>query len=82
MTAEKCLFPCERFGMNLIETNDRLEALCNRLSEARFITVDTEFQRTSTFYSKLCLIQVADDHGEAAIDALAPEINPDIATSI
>ncbi len=75
MTAEKCLFPCGRLGMNLIETTDRLEALCNRLSEARFITVDTEFQRTSTFYSKLCLIQVADDHGEAAIDTLAPGID-------
>ena len=57
--------------MNLIETTDRLEALCKRLSTARFITVDTEFQRTSTYYSKLCLIQVADDHGEAAIDTLA-----------
>ena len=57
--------------MNLIETTDRLEALCKRLGTARFVTVDTEFQRTSTYYSKLCLIQVADDHGEAAIDTLA-----------
>ena len=61
--------------MNLIETTDRLEALCKRLSTARFVTVDTEFQRTSTYYSKLCLIQVADDHGEAAIDTLAPGID-------
>ena len=57
--------------MNLIETTDGLKALCKRLNTARFITVDTEFQRTSTYYSKLCLIQVADDHGEAAIDTLA-----------
>lgn len=61
--------------MNLIETTDRLEALCKRLSTARFVTVDTEFQRTSTYYSKLCLIQVADDYGEAAIDTLAPGID-------
>ena len=61
--------------MNLIETTDRLEALCKRLRTARFVTVDTEFQRTSTYYSKLCLIQVADDHGEAAIDTLAPGID-------
>ncbi|MCH8202393.1 MAG: ribonuclease D [Proteobacteria bacterium] len=61
--------------MKLIETTDRLEALCKRLSTARFVTVDTEFQRTSTYYSKLCLIQVADDHGEAAIDTLAPGID-------
>ena len=61
--------------MNLIETTDRLDALCKRLGTARFVTVDTEFQRTSTYYSKLCLIQVADDHGEAAIDTLAPGID-------
>ena len=61
--------------MNLIETTDRLETLCKRLSTARFVTVDTEFQRTSTYFSKLCLIQVADDHGEAAIDTLAPGID-------
>ncbi len=61
--------------MNLIETTDRLDALCKRLGTARFVTIDTEFQRTSTYYSKLCLIQVADDHGEAAIDTLAPGID-------
>lgn len=61
--------------MNLIETTDRLEALCARLHGARFVTVDTEFQRSSTYYSKLCLIQVADDEGEAAIDALAPDLD-------
>jgi ribonuclease D len=75
MAAEKCLFPCGHYGMNLIEKTDRLEALCTRLCDARFITVDTEFRRSSTYYSKLCLIQVADDHGDAAIDALAPEID-------
>ena len=61
--------------MNLIETTDRLNALCDRLKNARFITVDTEFQRTSTFYSKLCLIQVADNHGVAAIDTLAADLD-------
>ena len=34
-------------------------------------TVDTEFVRTSTYFSKLCLIQVADDHTAVAIDPLA-----------
>ncbi|HPF47520.1 MAG TPA: ribonuclease D, partial [Emcibacteraceae bacterium] len=48
-----------------------LEALCQRLAKSDYVTVDTEFLRDKTYYSKLCLIQIADDNEFHAIDTLA-----------
>jgi len=61
--------------MTPITTTEALEALCDRLSQADFVTLDTEFLRDNTYYPKLCLIQVADDHGADAIDPLAEGID-------
>jgi len=61
--------------MRVITTNDQLEALCARLGKTDYITVDTEFLRTKTYYSQLCLIQVASEAEFHAIDPLAPGIN-------
>jgi len=63
--------------MSVITSNDQLEALCHRLAKSDYITVDTEFLRTKTFYSKLCLIQVANEEEFHAIDPLAPGLNLD-----
>lgn len=57
--------------MNIITTTDALVILCDRLNKAEYVTVDTEFLRESTYYSLLCLIQVADSEGAHAIDPLA-----------
>lgn len=57
--------------MSVITTNEDLKALCDRLSKSDYVTVDTEFLRDKTYYSKLCLIQIADDNEYHAIDALA-----------
>ena len=57
--------------MQPITTSHELAALCDRLKTAEFVTVDTEFLRDSSYYSKLCLIQIADDEGASAIDPLA-----------
>ena len=57
--------------MSVITTNKDLEALCQRLSKSDYVTVDTEFLRDKTYYSKLCLIQIADDNEFHAIDTLA-----------
>jgi ribonuclease D len=59
----------------LITTSAALAELCQRLSKADFITVDTEFMRENTFWPELCLIQVADTEEAAAIDPLAPGID-------
>jgi len=57
--------------MSVITTNEALKALCDRLSKSDYVTVDTEFLRDKTYYSKLCLIQIADDNEYHAIDTLA-----------
>ena len=57
--------------MDVITRTADLEALCQRLAAAEFVTVDTEFLRDNSYYSKLCLIQVADDDGPIAVDPLA-----------
>jgi len=63
--------------MSVITTNDQLEALCLRLAKSDYVTVDTEFLRTKTYYSRLCLIQVANEEEYHAIDVLSPGINLD-----
>jgi len=55
----------------LITSSDELAALCERLSRAQFVAVDTEFMRENTYWPELCLVQVADENEAAAIDPLA-----------
>lgn len=59
----------------LITTTEALHDLCERLSRAEFVTVDTEFMRENTFWPELCLVQIADTEEAAAIDPLAPGID-------
>jgi ribonuclease D len=61
--------------MNIITTTSELEAVCARLGSAGYVTVDTEFMRDSTFWSKLCLIQLAGPDDDYVIDPLAADIN-------
>ncbi len=59
----------------LVTDTETLTALCSRLAEADFVTVDTEFMRESTYYPDLCLVQVASPDEAAAIDPKAPGID-------
>ena len=59
----------------LVTDTQTLTALCKRLAEADFVTVDTEFMRESTYYPDLCLVQVASPTEAAAIDPKAPGID-------
>lgn len=62
--------------MNLITETPLVEAACERLLALPFITVDTEFMRETTYYSRLCLIQIAGPGDEGVlIDPLAPGID-------
>ncbi|TVR09713.1 MAG: ribonuclease D [Salinarimonadaceae bacterium] len=57
--------------MKLISETSELAAACARLAAHPFVTVDTEFMRETTYYSKLCLIQMASPEEGVLVDPLA-----------
>lgn len=62
--------------MTLITDTKALTALCDRIANRDdFVAIDTEFMRDKTYYSKLCLVQVAGAEDVAAIDPLAPDLD-------
>jgi ribonuclease D len=61
--------------MSLITTTQDLAALCQRLAAHPHVMVDTEFLRETTFWPKLCVVQLASDEEAAAVDALAPGLD-------
>ncbi len=61
--------------MSLISSSKDLKSLCASLKKAEFITVDTEFIRERTYWSRLCLIQVAGPDDAVAIDPLAEDMD-------
>ena len=60
--------------MPLITTSSALNEACARLARHPFVTVDTEFMRESTYYPKLCLIQLASPDDVYLVDPLADGI--------
>jgi len=61
--------------MSLITQTATLQTACLRLSKHSYVTVDTEFMRETTFYPKLCLIQIASEDEDYLIDPLAPDLD-------
>jgi ribonuclease D len=61
--------------MNLITTSSALAEVCARIAKHPFVAVDTEFLRETTFWPKLCVVQIASDDEAVAIDALADGID-------
>ncbi|HRY05009.1 MAG TPA: ribonuclease D, partial [Beijerinckiaceae bacterium] len=57
--------------MTLIADSGALAEVCSRLATHNFVTVDTEFLRETTFWPKVCVIQIASPDEAVAIDALA-----------
>lgn len=64
--------------MDLIVSTEALSAFCERAAQFDFVTVDTEFLRETTYWPKLCLVQVATDDEAVLIDPLANglDLNP------
>ncbi len=61
--------------MSLITTTAALADACARLAKHPFVTVDTEFLRETTFYPKLCLIQLASPDEAVLVDPLSPDLD-------
>lgn len=61
--------------MRIIETTADLEELARELATSPYVALDTEFMRDSTYWPKLCLIQIAAPGVAAIIDPLAPELD-------
>jgi ribonuclease D len=67
--------------MITITTTEGLAAFCERAKSRPYLTVDTEFLRERTYYSKLCLLQLAipgDDEEDAVlVDPIAGKLSLD-----
>lgn len=55
----------------LVNDQHQLDACCNPIAGANWITVDTEFMRERTYYPQLCLVQIGVEGDAWCIDALA-----------
>lgn len=64
--------------MRTLTTTDELAAFCQEARQHPYVTIDTEFLRERTYYSKLCLIQMAmpgeGDENAVLVDPLAGEM--------
>jgi ribonuclease D len=54
-----------------ITSTSELASLCTRLASHSHIAIDTEFMRETTYYARICLIQVASSDEAASIDPIA-----------
>lgn len=60
-----------------IDSAGNLQALCTRIRHKTWLALDTEFIRESTYYPRLCLLQLATDDTIACVDPLAlPSLEP------
>ena len=64
--------------MQTLTTKAELDAFCTRAQGYPYVTIDTEFLRERTYYSKLCLLQMAvpgDGEADAVlVDPLSSEM--------
>lgn len=65
--------------MKTLTTTEELAAFCTEAAGHDYVTVDTEFLRERTYYSKLCLIQLAmpgkDDSTAVLVDPLSDNLS-------
>ena len=61
--------------MSIVTGTEELAAICERFARFPYITVDTEFMRETTYWPKLCVIQIASPDEAFIIDALAPDLD-------
>nr|WP_072341497.1 ribonuclease D [Devosia enhydra] len=55
----------------MIRTTGELAEFCRRAAEFDYVTVDTEFLRETTYWPRLCLLQMATEDEAVLVDPLA-----------
>ena len=58
-------------GILFVDSHQALNDLCERLRGVLWLALDTEFQRETTYFPKLCLLQIATPEVVACVDPLA-----------
>lgn len=61
--------------MEPITRSHELAEVCQRLALHPYVTVDTEFLRESTYYPRLCVVQMASPEEAVVFDALSPALD-------
>ncbi len=60
----------------IIQTQEQLNNICDALSKKEYLTIDTEFLRDKTYFSKLCLVQLAAKGVDpVALDPIATDLD-------
>jgi len=60
----------------LIDTSTKMDNFVSQLDETKLIAVDTEFQRETTYYPQLALVQIATRDIVVCVDPLAFDAKP------
>lgn len=63
--------------MKPVVRTDDLAAFCTAARSHPFVTIDTEFLRETTYWPKLCLVQLATEDEAIIVDPLAPDLSLD-----
>ena len=61
--------------MKIISDTKTLAETCREISKYEYVTVDTEFLRETTFWPKLCLVQLGWPEGAVIVDVMARNID-------
>jgi ribonuclease D len=63
--------------MTIITTTADLAAACKRFARFETVMIDTEFMRETTYWPKLCVVQLASPEEAVIVDAMAPDLSLD-----
>lgn len=58
-------------GIVHVTTDSQLPSALDLLARGNYLALDTEFLRESTYYAKLCLVQLGNEHACVVVDVLA-----------
>jgi ribonuclease D len=74
---DKPILPGYTRAMSILTTTAELTAACKRFARFDSVMIDTEFMRETTYWPKLCVVQMASPEEAVIVDATAPELSLD-----